>query len=445
MTSLVIRNATAFNEGQKLSIDLEIKGDRIHRIAPAGTLSTDGAFIDAEGLWLIPGVIDDQVHFREPGLTHKANIASESQAAVAGGVTSFMEMPNTNPQTTTHAALEDKFAIAAQVSPANYSFFFGATNSNAEEVLSLNDDRVCGVKIFMGSSTGDMLVDKEATLERIFSSCDRLIATHCEDEATIRTRMEQAKERFGEAIPIAQHPIIRNHEACLISSTMASNLAKKHNTRLHILHISTAQEVALFEKGPLDKKRITSEACVHHLWFNDTDYARLGSKIQCNPAIKSEADRKGVWQGLFDDAIDIIATDHAPHTLEEKQKPYPGSPSGLPLVQHTLLMMMQKAIEGEITPEFVVKKMCHAPADCFRLKERGYLREGYYADLVLFDPNTHYTVNAENILYKCAWSPLEGYRFSGSIRQTFVNGVCVYKNGLLTGAKPGMALRFGKQ
>jgi len=442
MDKLIITNAIVINEGKRQELDIEVVQGKITRMEQAGSLSNAQNVIDAKEMWLLPGVIDDQVHFREPGLTHKAEIVTESAAAVAGGVTSFMEMPNTNPQTINLKELENKFDIAKRVSPANFSFFFGATNSNAEEVLALKDDRVCGVKIFMGSSTGDMLVDNESTLERIFANCDKLIATHCEDEATVRANMAKAKEQFGENIPVTQHPIIRSREACEISSSMAIKLAKKHNTRLHILHISTAEETLLFEPGPVKGKRITAEACVHHMWFSEEDYLTLGSKIQCNPAIKSAADREAVWKALLENRIDIIATDHAPHTIEEKLKPYPNSPSGLPLVQHSLNMMMHKAIEGKVTPEWVVQKMCHAPADCFNLNERGYLREGYFADMVLFDPTQNYRITPQNLLYKCAWSPLENVEFKGKVMETFVNGVSVFKNGTLTGKKGGMALRF---
>ncbi|MCO6495338.1 MAG: dihydroorotase [Bacteroidetes bacterium] len=442
MSDLIITNAVAINEDKKEEVDIEISKGRIHRIERAGTLSKSNKIIDANGIWLLPGVIDDQVHFREPGFTHKAEIATESSAAVAGGVTSFMEMPNTNPQTINKEELEMKFNRAAQVSPANYSFFFGATNKNADEVLALDDDRVCGIKIFMGSSTGDMLVDNEAALEKIFANCSLLIATHCEDEPTIRKNMEEAKIKFNNQIPIKQHPIIRSREVCILSSQKAIALAKKYNSRLHILHITTAEEAMSFESGAIENKRITAEACVHHLWFSDMDYDTLGSEIQCNPAVKTANDRDTIWQALKENRIDIIATDHAPHTLEEKAKPYPQSPSGLPLVQHSLNMMMHRALEGKITPEWVVEKMCHAPAKCFKLRERGFIREGYFADLVLFDPTQNYTVTKQNILYKCAWSPLENFTFNGNIFQTFVNGTSVFENGKLTGLKPGMALKF---
>jgi dihydroorotase len=442
MKTIKISNALLINEGKSFEADVLIKGQRIEKITAAGSQIPADKIIDASGLWLVPGVIDDQVHFREPGLTHKATIASESRAAVAGGTTTFMEMPNTNPQTTNQMEMDHKFAVAAEVSPANHSFFFGATNDNLEEVLALNDPRVCGVKVFMGSSTGNMLVDNETVLSNLFSKCDRLIATHCEDEATIRKNMEMAKEKWNGKIPVSEHPIIRNHEACYISSSMAVSLAKKYNTRLHILHISTAMEVDLFEKGPLENKKITSEACVHHLWFDQSMYQSLGSKIQCNPAIKSKEDQKGIWEGLLNNQIDIIATDHAPHTFEEKNKDYPNSPSGLPLVQHSLQMMLEKAQQGVISKERVVEKMCHAPAQCFGIQDRGFIREGYYADLVLVNPNLTYKVSPQNILYKCEWSPLNGFEFKTSIVQTFVNGVSVFENNTVQAIAAGMPLAF---
>ncbi|MBX2984880.1 MAG: dihydroorotase [Bacteroidia bacterium] len=444
MSEIIITNIIAINEGKKEEVDVEISNGRISRIERGGVLSKSHQVIDGRGAWLLPGVIDDQVHFREPGFTHKAEIATESAAAVAGGVTSFMEMPNTNPQTINQAELEKKFIRASQVSPANYSFFFGATNKNADEVLALDDDRVCGIKIFMGSSTGDMLVDNENTLEKVFANSNMLIATHCEDEPTIRRNIELAKEKFHGNIPITQHPIIRSREACILSSQKAMALAKKHNTRLHILHITTAQEAMNFEAGAIESKRITAEACVHHLWFSEEDYQTLGSKIQCNPAVKTINDREAIWQALKENRIDIIATDHAPHLLEEKALPYPQSPSGLPLVQHSLNMMMHKALEGKASPEWVVEKMSHAPAKCFKVRERGFIREGYFADLVLFDPNTSYTVTPQNILYKCAWSPLEDFTFRGRILQTFVNGISVFENNKLTGHKPGIAMHFDR-
>lgn len=442
--SYLIKNATCVNEGKKFNADLLVKNGRIERIDnEIAAPNYKHQVVNAEGLLLLPGAIDDQVHFREPGLTHKAEIYTEAKAAVAGGVTSFMEMPNTNPQTTTKQALEAKFQRASQVSLANYSFFFGATNDNLEEVLRVDKNNVCGVKIFMGSSTGNMLVDNEQVLEKIFANCDHLIATHCEVEGIIRANTQKAIEQFGEDIPFAQHPIIRSEEACYKSSEYAYNLAQKHGTRLHILHISTGKETNLFSNElPLSKKRITTEACVHHLWFTDEDYEQLGSLIKCNPAIKKQSDRDTVFKALLDNKIDIIATDHAPHTWDEKQAKYLQAPSGLPLVQHSLQMMLEHAKAGRISIERVVEKMCHAPAECFNLMERGYLREGYMADLVLVDPNKSYQVSKSNILFKCAWSPLEGTVFSNTIHSTFVNGNRVYHLGDVNESTKGERLTF---
>lgn len=446
--SLLITNARVVNEGHITEADLLIKNGIISQIAPCGTLtvaSENTTVKDLNGLLLLPGVIDDQVHFREPGLTHKAEIATESAAAVAGGITSFMEMPNTTPQTTTYDAFLHKLKIASAVSPANYSFFFGATNSNLEDVLRLNDPRVCGVKVFMGSSTGDMLVDNQKVLEALFSSCNRLIATHCEDEQTIRKNSQWALNQYGTSYSVTLHPKIRSREACYLSSSQAIALAQKHQTRLHILHISTAEEVALFKSGPINSKHITSEACVHHLWFSDQDYNELGTLIQCNPAIKTAQDRDAIWKALQNNQIDIIATDHAPHTWEEKHNGYPNTPGGLPLVQFSLPMMMHKAPEYGLGPEWVVEKMCHAPARCFNLQNRGFIREGYFADLVVFDPNAMHSVSKNELLYKCKWSPLEGQTLKGKVIQTLVNGQTVYENGRLTGIKAGQALTFGPQ
>lgn len=445
MNSYTITNAIVINEGKSTPCDLFIDKGRIEKIAPCGHMETKGEVIDAKGKWLLPGVIDDQVHFREPGFTHKADIASESRAAVAGGTTSFMEMPNTNPQSTTLEALEAKFQRAAEVSPANYSFFLGATNENLETLKLLNDDKVCGIKIFMGSSTGNMLVDHAEILESIFAQIPELIAVHCEDEATVRNNLAKHKAQGGTLTDPALHPIIRSREACYLSSSFAVNLAKKHQTRLHVLHISTMDEISLFSNElPLELKKITAEACVHHLWFSDKDYAALGNKIKCNPAIKTEADREAVWKGLAENYIDIIATDHAPHTMEEKGQAYEFAPAGLPLIQYSLNMMMSKAIEGKVSPEWVVEKMCHAPAKCFKLLNRGYIKEGYFADFVIFDPNASTTISADKLLYKCGWSPLEGTTLKGKVDSTWVNGVCVYADEKLTGALPGTALRFAK-
>jgi dihydroorotase len=399
--------------------------------------------INAEGKYVIPGMIDDQVHFREPGLTHKGNIASESRAAVAGGITSFMEMPNTVPNALTQELLEDKYQIAAKSSPANYSFFMGASNDNAEEVLRTNPNNVCGVKIFMGSSTGNMLVDREATLERLFSTVPMLIATHCEDEATVRKNLALHLEKYGEHIPISAHPIIRSEEACYLSSSFAVGLAKKHNTRLHILHISTAKELELFRNDiPLEEKRITAEACIHHLWFSDKDYIEKGNFIKWNPAVKTAENRAAIWQAVRDGRIDVLATDHAPHTIEEKNQNYSKAPSGGPLVQHAVQALFEKSIQGEITLEDLVQKAAHNVARLFRIEERGYLREGYFADLVIVDPNKPYTVNKNNLLYHCGWSPFEGTTFQHTIESTFVNGNLVWNDGLLQVEQSGQRMTF---
>ena len=398
----LLKGATIVNEGKSFVGDILINNHRIEKIENSITPTENMELIDLSGKIVIPGCIDDQVHFREPGLTHKGTILSESRAAVAGGITSFMEMPNTVPNALTQELLEDKYTIAQHHSPANYSFFMGASNDNLDEVLRTNEKNVCGVKIFMGSSTGNMLVDNETTLNNLFSQVPMLIATHCEDEATVRRNTEIYKEKYGENIPITAHSLIRSEEACFLSSSMAIQLAKKHNTRLHILHISTAKEVGLFDNiTPLAQKRITAEACVHHLWFSDKDYEAKGNFIKWNPAVKTEQDRDGIWKGVLDNHIDIIATDHAPHTLDEKSKPYNQAPSGGPLVQHALLAILEKVKQGVLTIEKAVEKMAHAPAECFQLAERGYIREGYYADLVIIDPNQSLEVSKSNILYAC--------------------------------------------
>lgn len=442
MSKILLKNATIINEGKSFVSDVLIDGEIISKIGT--NLSDDAAkVVDLKGKYLIPGMIDDQVHFREPGLTHKANIYSESRAAVAGGITSFMEMPNTNPTATTQALLQDKYDIAAKNSIANYSFFMGATNDNIEEVLKTNKKDVCGIKIFMGSSTGNMLVDNEATLTGIFSKCDLLIATHCEDEATVRRNLALYKEKYGENLPMKYHPLIRSEEACYLSSSMAVDLAKKYDTRLHILHISTAKELSLFDgTKPLKEKKITAEACVHHLWFSDADYDEKGTYIKWNPAVKTAADRAAIWQGVLDNKIDVLATDHAPHTIEEKNNSYFNAPSGGPLVQHAVLALLQKSLQGKITLERLVEKMSHALADCFQIEKRGYLREGYYADLVVVDPEQKYTVTKENILYKCGWSPFEGVTFDHAIDQTYVNGQLVYQNGKIIEGNTGQRLTF---
>ena len=441
MFSKLIKNATIINEGSSQVKDVLIKDGIIVRIdndiQPAGNCLE----INAEGLYLLPGAIDDQVHFREPGLTHKATIATEAHAAIAGGVTSFMEMPNTNPPALTQELLQMKYDIAAATSVANYSFFMGVSNTNADEVLRTNAKKkdICGVKIFMGSSTGDMLVDNYLTLSKIFSESELLIATHCENENVIAAN----KAKYPDADNASYHPLIRDAEACFESSFSAVQLAKQHNTRLHILHISTARELQLFTNMmPLKDKRITSEVCVHHLHFTSDDYARYGNLIKCNPAIKAPENKAALWEALLDDRLDIIATDHAPHTWEEKQQPYQKAPAGVPLVQHPLLLMLQYVKEGRITIEKVVEKMCHAPADCFQISKRGYIKEGYHADLVLVDMNGSTAVSKENILYKCNWSPFEGHIFPASVRYTFVNGNIAYQNGKINDTVRGQRLVF---
>ncbi len=443
MSQLLFKHARLVNEGKITEGDLLVKNGRIEKIATDITPENGMEVVDLNGKFLIPGCIDDQVHFREPGLTHKADIFTESRAAVAGGITSFMEMPNTVPNTLTQALLQDKYDIASQRSIANYSFFMGASNDNIEEVLKTNERNVCGVKIFMGSSTGNMLVDNETVLNGLFSKVPMLIATHCEDEATIRRNIEAAKEKYGEDVPMWMHPIIRSEEACYISSSQAVALAKKYDTRLHILHISTAKELDLFDNSiPLEQKRITAEACVHHLWFSDKDYEEKGTYIKWNPAVKKESDRDAIFQAVLDNRIDVIATDHAPHTIEEKENTYFKAPSGGPLVQHALLTMLEKVKEGKISIERVVEKMAHAPAVLFRIEDRGYLREGYHADLVVVDPEKPTTVTKESLLYKCGWSPFEGTTFSNAIDSTYVNGKKVYDHGAIIEAGSGDRLLF---
>ena len=440
----LLKNAQIVNEGSIIKADLLIEGQRISKIA---SFISDAAaqVIDLEGQFLLPGIVDDQVHFREPGLTHKGRIYTEARAAVAGGITSFMEMPNTVPQALSQELLEDKYLIGAKDSLANYSFFMGASNENLEEVLKTDPKRVAGVKIFMGSSTGNMLVDDKAVLNSIFSKCKMLIAVHCEDEQTIRTNSAKMKAEYGEDLPIRFHPVIRNDEACYKSSSMAIELAKKHDTRLHILHISTAKETALFRNDiPLKEKKITAEACIHHLWFDERSYDEKGTLIKWNPAVKSLKDKEAIWSALLDDRIDIIATDHAPHTLEEKQNTYFKAPSGGPLVQHALVAMLEFYHQGKVSLEWIVTKMCHAPADCFQLKDRGFIREGFYADLVVVDPNKPWTVTKQNILYQCAWSPFEGTVFKSSVSKTFVNGNLVYNQGVFDETTRGMRLEFDR-
>jgi dihydroorotase len=445
MSSTIIKNASIVNEGKIIEGDLLIKNQRIEKIG--GVIHDKNAKeINGENKFVLPGVIDDQVHFREPGLTHKANIHTESCAAVAGGTTSFMEMPNTKPAALTSELLEEKYQIAANSSPANYSFFMGTSNENTDEVLKINDqrDRVCGIKIFMGSSTGNMLVDNVLTLDKVFKESALLIATHCEDERIIKSNLQKMKEQKS-TLTAADHPIIRNTDACFESSFLAIQLAKKYNTRLHILHISTAKELQLFSNMlPLHEKRITAEVCVHHLHFTADDYARLGNKIKCNPAIKSPENKDALWEALLDDRLDIIATDHAPHTIEEKDEAYEQAHAGLPLVQHSLQLMLHYVKQGRISIEKVVEKMAHAPATCFQIAERGFIRENYYADLAIVDMSHPQTISKENILYKCGWSPLEGFQMPARISKTIVNGEIVYENETVYKDKRGMRLLFNR-
>ena len=445
----LIKNARIVNEGQIFDGAVLIDGEFIsgiyigNQIPPE--LADKAAVIDAAGQFLMPGAIDDQVHFREPGLTHKGEIATESRAAVAGGVTSYMEMPNTNPQAVTQEILEEKYKRAAKVSAANYSFYMGATNDNLDEVLKTDGSNVCGIKIFMGSSTGNMLVDNEVVLSEIFRNTKILVATHCEDEPTIIRNTAIFREKYGEFVPISAHPKIRSAEACFKSSAKAVELANKFGTRLHVLHLSTAEEMKLFNSGKIADKHITAEVCVHHLWFDENDYIKHGNFIKWNPAIKSAADKSALWEALLDDRIDVVATDHAPHTLQEKDHSYFKAPSGGPLVQHSLVAMLEMSKKGLISTERVIEKMCHAPADLFRIDRRGYIREGYYADLVLVDPNQSLVVSHKNILYKCGWSPFDGMEFSNQVMATFVNGNLVYANGEIVSGIQGKRLMFNRK
>jgi dihydroorotase len=447
MSSILIKNATIVNEGKSFLSDLLITNEKINTIGtpdpnniPSGT-----KVIDATGLLLIPGVIDDQVHFREPGLTHKGDIFSESKAAVAGGVTSFMDMPNTNPQTVTIDILNEKYLIGSENSFTNYSFYFGATNTNLDDVLRIDHSSVCGIKLFMGSSTGNMLVDNEEALKALFSKTTLPIAAHCEDESIIRKNSEIYREKYGEAVPVKMHPLIRSREACFKSSAHAVNLAKEYNTRLHILHLSTADELKLFSNElPLDQKRITGEVCVHHLWFDDSSYDKLGTFIKWNPAIKTRFDRDALINGVNNNLIDIIATDHAPHTLSEKGNSYFKAPSGGPLIQHTLVIMMELWHRKVFSIEKIIEMMCHNPAILFNIRNRGFIREGYQADLCLVDPSRPWTVSKENILYKCGWSPFEGQTFSSKVVKTIVNGTVVYDNGVIDNDYRGQRLMFDR-
>jgi len=446
MMEILIKNANIVNEGKIFKGDVHIKDDIIAEIEDfISVKSANTRVIDADGTYLIPGIIDDQVHFREPGLTHKATIESESKAAVAGGITSFIEMPNTIPQATTINLLEDKFSIAKETSWANYSFMFGGTNDNLDEIEKLDKTKVAGLKLFLGSSTGNMLVDDPEVLEKIFSKTDLLISVHCEDEATIKTNLEANIKLYGDDIPMERHPIIRSEEACYLSSSKAIELAKKTGARLHVFHLSTAKETKLFsKKKKLKDKKITAEVCVHHLHFTDADYKTKGSLIKWNPAVKTQADKDGLWKALLEDRIDVIATDHAPHTLEEKNNVYTKAPSGGPLVQHALVALLEYYHKGVISLEKLVEKMCHNPAILFQIKERGYIRKGYKADLVLVELNTPWTVTKDNILYKCKWSPFEGATFKSRISHTFVNGNLVYENFKFLAKGPVERLTFNR-
>jgi dihydroorotase len=442
MNKLLIANARLINEGEIRDVDVLIEGERISKIA-ASIAAEDGVeVIDAAGRYLMPGMIDDQVHFREPGLTRKGDLATESAAAVAGGITSFMDMPNVNPQTTTVEALADKYQLARGRCPANYGFYLGGTNKNIEEIKKLKVGDACGIKVFMGASTGDMLVDDPAVLDQVFEHAPVMVVTHCEHSPTIWDNEAHAKKKYGEHVPFSEHPNIRSAGACLQSSSMAVDLARRHDALLHVLHLTTAIEMSLFSKAHRSEKRITAEVCVHHLWFDESRYEELGARIKCNPAIKSARDREALIQALNEGRIDIIATDHAPHTAGEKARTYFKAPAGLPLVQHALLTLFDLAGSGEITLELLVDRSCHAPADIFGVAERGYVREGYFADLVIVDSKKPYKVDQSNVLYKCGWSPFEGHEFSSSIDTTIVNGEVVYRAGELTGAIVGQRLEF---
>jgi len=446
MNRILIKNAKIVNEGAVFEGDVLIENEFIVEVADSISLKTsDCKVIDAEGNYLIPGAIDDQVHFREPGLTHKGDIESESRAAVAGGITSFIEQPNTVPNAVTQEILEDKYQIAAVKSFANYSFMMGATNDNLEEVLKTNPKNVAGIKIFLGSSTGNMLVDNETVLEKIFSSTPMLIAVHCEDETTIQNNLAIYKEQYGDDVPVTAHHLIRSAEACYISSSKAVALAKKTGARLHIFHLSTAKEMELFtNKIPLEDKKITAEVCVHHLWFTDEDYKTKGNFIKWNPAVKTAEDRKELWKALNDGRIDVIATDHAPHTKEEKNQSYLNAPSGGPLVQHAVVAMFEAHHQGKISVEKIVEKMCHNPAKIFKIEKRGFIKEGYYADLVIVNPSLPWSVKPENILYKCGWSPFENFTFKSRITHTFVNGEMVYNNFKVKDVRAGKRLLFDR-
>jgi len=448
MERILISGATIVNEGMVFQGSVLINDSRIEEIIPATTGDDTGSLqnvrvIDGRGQFLFPGIIDDQVHFRDPGLTRKGDLHTESRAAVAGGVTSFMDMPNTDPKATTLAILEDKYSLAAQKSLANYSFFLGATNDNLEEIIKADPEKICGVKVFLGASTGNMLVDDPLALENIFRNSPLLVAIHSEDEGIIRKNLAEFRERYGNDIPMWAHPLIRSAEACFSSTSRAIELAQRFGTRLHILHLSTARETELLRNDlPLREKRITSEVCVHHLWFDDSDYKTLGSRIKWNPAIKTKHDRESLFKGLLEDKIDIIATDHAPHLEEEKQRPYLDCPSGGPLIQHSLVIMLEFYHQNKIPVEKIVEKMCHAPAILYRIRQRGFIRKGYFADLVLVDPDSSWVVSKENLLYKCGWSPFEGQQFKSRVTHTFVNGNLVYQNNQFDEQFRGQRLGF---
>ncbi len=447
MSTYLIRNAKIVNEGVVFEGDILIENEWITEIAEKISPKTSRCvIIDAEGSYVIPGAIDDQVHFREPGLTHKGTIESESKAAIAGGITSFIEQPNTVPNAVTQELLEQKYQIAAESSHANYSFMMGGTNDNLEEILKTNPRNVAGIKLFLGSSTGNMLVDNPDVLEKIFSSTKMLIAVHCEDEATIKANTEKYKEEFGEAIPVNRHHLIRSAEACYISSSKAIALAKKTGARLHVFHLSTAKEMSLFtNKIPLEQKQITAEVCIHHLWFTAADYETKGSLIKWNPAVKTQDDKDALWKALLDNRIDVIATDHAPHTLEEKSNPYTTCPSGGPLVQHALVALFEAHHQGKISVEKIVEKFCHNPAKIFKIEKRGFIKEGFYADLAIVNAYLPWNVKKENILYKCGWSPFEGYNFKSRVTHTFVNGKLVFANGKIKEEKAGQRLLFERE
>jgi len=440
--SLIIKNAKIVNENKIYNSDVLIVDKKIKKISSNINVSAE-RILDAKGLHLFPGIIDDQVHFREPGLTHKANIYTESKAAIAGGITSYMEMPNTKPQVLTQDLLEEKYQIASKKSLANYSFFMGVSNDNLNEVLKTNPKNVGGIKVFMGSSTGNMLVDNFTVLEKLFKKSPTIIAVHCEDEEIVKKNLNSAIEKFGTNIPITEHPKIRSEEACFKSSSLAISLAKKHNTRLHVFHISTEKELILFKNNtPLENKLITSEACIHHLYFDENDYKKKGSLIKWNPSVKKVSDKKALLKAVINDKIDVIATDHAPHTIDEKSKPYLQAPSGGPLVQHALPAMLELYHQKKISLKKIIEKMCHNPAICFNVEKRGFIKEGYYADLILVNLNSPWKVNKENLLYKCNWSPFEGDIFKSKITHTIVNGNIVYNNGVFYEGNKGMRLTF---